>query len=51
MTIEGDCVLADTFPSQAAFLVARSRLEVEEILGAPTPSHLRIFHEASTKGF
>ena len=51
MTIEGDCVLDDTFPSQVAFLVARSRAEVEEILGTPLPSHLRIFYEASTKDF
>jgi hypothetical protein len=51
MTIEVDCVLDDMFPSQAAFLVARSRTEVKSILGTPIPSHLRIFYEASTKGF
>jgi hypothetical protein len=51
MTIEGDCILDAMFPSQAAFLVARSRTEVESILRTPIPSHLRIFYEAATKGF
>jgi hypothetical protein len=49
MAIRGDCVLDDMFPSQAAFLVARSKTEVEEILGISIPSHLRIYHETSTK--
>jgi hypothetical protein len=51
MTIEGDCVLDDMFPSQAVFLVARSKTEVESILGTSIPSHLRNFYDASTKDF
>jgi hypothetical protein len=39
------------FPSQGAFPVARSRAEVESILGTSIPSYLRNFYEVSTKGF
>jgi hypothetical protein len=49
MTIEGDCVLDDSFHFQGAFVAARSSTEIKASLGNPIPSLSRIYHETSTK--